>query len=157
MVLEIFFFFQAEDGIRDLTVTGVQTCALPILTPVEMLARVDFDGDDRVRTAHAHGRGVLLFTGHFGFWEINALVHALMLNPIAVLARPLDNPLLHDLLERVRTTTGNTVIYRRGAIRRVLRALGANQACALLIGQDPPTAAARERDCFERPRRTTPR
>src|SRR2546430_13986625 len=27
----MFFFFQAEDGIRDLTVTGVQTCALPIL------------------------------------------------------------------------------------------------------------------------------
>src|SRR2546430_5039594 len=27
---ECFFFFQAEDGIRDLTVTGVQTCALPI-------------------------------------------------------------------------------------------------------------------------------
>src|SRR5207248_5705148 len=26
----IFFFFQAEDGIRDRTVTGVQTCALPI-------------------------------------------------------------------------------------------------------------------------------
>src|SRR2546427_6106487 len=26
------FFFQAEDGIRDLTVTGVQTCALPILS-----------------------------------------------------------------------------------------------------------------------------
>src|SRR5256886_6011900 len=29
----IFFFFQAEDGIRDLTVTGVQTCALPIFGP----------------------------------------------------------------------------------------------------------------------------
>src|SRR5256886_3418470 len=28
-----FFFFQAEDGIRDLTVTGVQTCALPIFIP----------------------------------------------------------------------------------------------------------------------------
>src|SRR2546430_16324201 len=28
--LSFFFFFQAEDGIRDLTVTGVQTCALPI-------------------------------------------------------------------------------------------------------------------------------
>src|SRR5438093_9040629 len=28
----IFFFFQAEDGIRDWSVTGVQTCALPILT-----------------------------------------------------------------------------------------------------------------------------
>src|SRR2546429_3603987 len=28
-----FFFFQAEDGIRDVAVTGVQTCALPILAP----------------------------------------------------------------------------------------------------------------------------
>src|SRR5256886_10057997 len=32
----LFFFFQAEDGIRDLTVTGVQTCALPIF-PIELL------------------------------------------------------------------------------------------------------------------------
>src|SRR5256886_10324899 len=32
------FFFQAEDGIRDLTVTGVQTCALPIL-PLEITQR----------------------------------------------------------------------------------------------------------------------
>src|SRR2546430_487755 len=30
MFIVFFFFFQAEDGIRDLTVTGVQTCALPI-------------------------------------------------------------------------------------------------------------------------------
>src|SRR5256886_118011 len=29
-LVKFFFFFQAEDGIRDLTVTGVQTCALPI-------------------------------------------------------------------------------------------------------------------------------
>src|SRR5690349_21945857 len=35
-----FFFFQAEDGIRDLYVTGVQTCALPIsLLPRQLLLR----------------------------------------------------------------------------------------------------------------------
>src|SRR5690606_40375565 len=31
------FFFQAEDGIRDFHVTGVQTCALPILTDVALV------------------------------------------------------------------------------------------------------------------------
>src|SRR5690606_39529905 len=31
-----FFFFQAEDGIRDFHVTGVQTCALPILASIRM-------------------------------------------------------------------------------------------------------------------------
>ena len=34
MLIKFFFFFQAEDGIRDWSVTGVQTCALPIsMTP----------------------------------------------------------------------------------------------------------------------------
>src|SRR2546422_11734143 len=34
-----FFFFQAEDGIRDVAVTGVQTCALPISGPAGWRAR----------------------------------------------------------------------------------------------------------------------
>src|SRR2546421_3048820 len=34
----VFFFFQAEDGIRDLIVTGVQTCALPICRRYDLLA-----------------------------------------------------------------------------------------------------------------------
>src|SRR2546427_6627886 len=37
-----FFFFQAEDGIRDLTVTGVQTCALPIFHKKYSLCRCSF-------------------------------------------------------------------------------------------------------------------
>src|SRR5207245_3554323 len=54
----VFFFFQAEDGIRDATVTGVQTCALPICSIVieqapcvgvfgaeEGISRYPLDGD----------------------------------------------------------------------------------------------------------------
>src|SRR5690606_1828028 len=35
ILFSFFFFFQAEDGIRDFHVTGVQTCALPILKMIE--------------------------------------------------------------------------------------------------------------------------
>ena len=38
VVVFFFFFFQAEDGIRDYKVTGVQTCALPILERVIVVA-----------------------------------------------------------------------------------------------------------------------
>src|SRR5437762_12950677 len=38
----IFFFFQAEDGIRDTSVTGVQTCALPIFTQLHLSSGVTF-------------------------------------------------------------------------------------------------------------------
>src|SRR5438270_258824 len=49
-VLVYFFFFQAEDGIRDLTVTGVQTCALPILRPESDAVRHGDFGSDGVKT-----------------------------------------------------------------------------------------------------------
>src|SRR2546430_8062531 len=39
-IMSLFFFFQAEDGIRDLTVTGVQTCALPISPVLEQIVEV---------------------------------------------------------------------------------------------------------------------
>src|SRR5262249_59325153 len=45
-----FFFFQAEDGIRDWSVTGVQTCALPICIPGGRIGRA--------RTRRFH-RGIL--------------------------------------------------------------------------------------------------
>src|ERR1039457_7569416 len=37
----LFFFFQAEDGIRDYKVTGVQTCALPIYRILRIIERLD--------------------------------------------------------------------------------------------------------------------
>src|SRR5947209_10820869 len=53
-VLRFFFFFQAEDGIRDIGVTGVQTCALPIYAPVfgdvSKYGVVDIAEDGRIRT-----------------------------------------------------------------------------------------------------------
>jgi KDO2-lipid IV(A) lauroyltransferase len=114
-----------------------------------------FDGSERSRQARSHGRGVIYVTGHFGFWELQAIAHGLVYEPIAVVARPLDNPLLHDLLERVRTSTGNEVIYRKGGLRRILRALQQNRGVALLIDQHIQTPDAVLVDFFGRPAATT--
>jgi len=117
---------------------------------------VEFDGEERVRLAYAQGKGVLFVTGHFGFWELHAVVHALQLAPIGVLARALDNPYLNDLLERIRQRTGNTVIYRQGTIRRVMRMLQTGQGVAVLIDQHIQSRDAIYVDFFERPAATTP-
>jgi Kdo2-lipid IVA lauroyltransferase/acyltransferase len=121
----------------------------------EMLSRVEFEGDDRARQAYAAGRGVFFLTAHFGCWETNGLVHGLQLAPIGVMARPLDNPMLHDLLERVRQCTGNWVIYRKGGIRRTLRALESGQGVAILIDQHIHGPDATLVDFFNRPAATT--
>src|SRR2546429_5238587 len=62
----IFFFFQAEDGIRDVAVTGVQTCALPILrgslgaAPSDPLTVEILDATGKaMRTMHGPGHAGL--------------------------------------------------------------------------------------------------
>ena len=48
------------------------------------------------------GKGAIIFSGHFGYWELQGLAQPLVLPPMSVLARPLDNPYLHALLEDMR-------------------------------------------------------
>src|SRR2546430_9326219 len=63
----VFFFFQAEDGIRDLTVTGVQTCALPIYQTLEPRRRPPHEWAARRLSRqrhHARGAGRGALAGH---------------------------------------------------------------------------------------------
>ena len=120
-----------------------------------MLASSEVEGEERVWSAYQQGRGVLFFTGHFGYWEMHAVTHALRFHPISVLARRLDNPRLHEALEQIRTSTGNSVIYRQGAVRKMLRDLAANRGIALLIDQHLHTPDGVYVDFFRRPAATT--
>src|SRR3954465_7561962 len=125
------------------------------LSPAQMLARVEFEGEERSRLAYAQRKGVLFITGHFGFWELQAMVHALRAEPVSIVARALDNRYLNRLLENIRQGTGNIVIYRRGTIRRVMRALQAGRGVAVLRGQHIMSRDAIYVDFFERPAATT--
>jgi len=128
---------------------------LSTIRPAELRALLEVEGENHFRDALAQGKGVLIITGHFGYWEVHGVAHALVFPPIHVLARPLDNPLLHRFLEETRRRTGNGVIYRQGALRRVLRVLHNNEAVAILIDQHIQPANAVVVDFFERPAATT--
>ena len=116
---------------------------------------VEIEGADRVRHAYAKGKGVLFFTGHFGYWELHAIHHGWAFEPIGVLARALDNPRLNTLLEQIRGGTGNHCIYRQGAVRRVLKTLNDRHGVAMLIDQHMHGPDAIWVNFFERPAATT--
>ena len=116
---------------------------------------VEIEGADRVRHAYAKGKGVLFFTGHFGFWELHAIHHGSAFEPIGVIARALDNPRLNQLLERIRGATGNHCIYRDGAVRRVLKTLHGGHGVAMLIDQHMQSPDAIWVNFFQRPAATT--
>src|SRR5689334_23903731 len=81
----IFFFFQAEDGIRDGTVTGVQTCALPILaagTPHPDAAKLAATAGKASRF-NTYASGPMLFgmivPNNYSGWNHSGIIIALVL------------------------------------------------------------------------------
>jgi KDO2-lipid IV(A) lauroyltransferase len=124
-------------------------------SPQRILQESEVEGEERVWNALQQGRGVFLLSGHFGYWEMQGVAHGVRFNPISLLVRPLDNPKLHHELERIRTATGNTVIYRQGAVRKMLRDLAANKGIAVLIDQHLHSPDAIYIDFFRRPAATS--
>src|SRR5262249_59328470 len=62
-----FFFFQAEDGIRDWSVTGVQTCALPIFRRRSRTFRLSVAGGAMSAGMYATVAGATLLALYWGF------------------------------------------------------------------------------------------
>src|SRR5438034_3901739 len=63
----LFFFFQAEDGIRDHCVTGVQTCALPIYIVLNVFRAVEFGPLARMNFVSLAAGGNFAFAANHGY------------------------------------------------------------------------------------------
>lgn len=97
---------------------------------------ISYDGFEHYEEAKRRGKGVLFATGHLGNWELSAYAHALMTEPMHIVVRPLDNPLLDHFVLQRRTGSGNRVIGKKDLLRGVLKALAANEAVGILIDQN---------------------
>ena len=121
----------------------------------ELMRLVDVEGGARVEQALARGRGVVFFSGHVGYWELQVMVHAVLFAPVVLVARTLDNPLLDRLLGRIRGRVGTRVLPRQGAVRGLLRALRNRASVALMIDQHMQDRSAVTVAFFDRPAATT--
>ena len=112
---------------------------------------VGYEGLENYRAAKRAGKGVLVATAHFGNWELSAFAHALLTEPMHVMIRPLDNPLIDRIVEERRASSGNQLVHKRDAARTVLKALRTNAAIGILIDQNTTPAEGVFVDFFGKP------
>jgi KDO2-lipid IV(A) lauroyltransferase len=121
----------------------------------EIMALVDAYGAEAVRAALAERRGVVMATGHIGNWELNGIGLGWLFEPVAVVARPLDNPVLDARLVAFRRKSGNSVLYKRSALGQALRHLRSGRAVAFLVDQNVQAEEAVFVEFFGRPAAST--
>ena len=95
-----------------------------------------FRGGEHLQAALEKKQGLLVMTSHFGNWELTGVGFSLRYWPFNIVVRPLDNPLLDRLIDKMRCQTGNRTIPKRGSVRQVLRLLRQGETVALLIDQN---------------------
>ncbi|HEX8492797.1 MAG TPA: lysophospholipid acyltransferase family protein [Pyrinomonadaceae bacterium] len=105
----------------------------PRATPESLRGILECEGLEHLEAARARGRGVIMFTGHLGAWELSSFALSALGYPMSFLVRRIDNPLVEQLIDKTRTRFGNRSIDKRAAARPMLRTLRAGETLGILV------------------------
>ena len=114
------------------------------------------EGEEHLHTAMAMKRGCILLTGHLGFWEAGSFVFPVLGLPVAVVAKPMRNPLVDAYFRRLRQNYGAYLIDSKKGARRIFKALQQNHAVGILMDQHITQREAVAVPFFGRLAHTTP-
>ena len=94
---------------------------------------IDCEGLEHLDAAQRSGRGVILFTGHVGGWELTSFALSLFDHPLSFLVRRIDNPKIEALIDRARARLGNRTIGKTSAAREMLQILQIGGTLGILV------------------------
>ena len=135
--------------------TFMDIIKLPHLGEEKRNALINVEGEENLHKALREKKGALLFSAHYGSWEI-APFFLSKKGKLSVIARPLDNKLLEKELLKLRTRQGSHVIYKHQAAKKILQSLRGKDMVAFLIDQNVLRQQAVFVDFFGKKAATTP-
>ncbi|HOG12700.1 MAG: lysophospholipid acyltransferase family protein [Smithellaceae bacterium] len=125
------------------------------LNPDNVHQWVRIQGLEHYDEARRKGKGVLLFSAHFGNWEIGNAAMAIARKPLIFIYRILDSQFLEEAITYVRATCGNISLDKENAMRPMIRALKKGETINILIDQNVAVYDGIFVDFFGRPACTT--
>ena len=116
---------------------------------VEIVGREHFD------KAHETGRGILFFTGHFGSWEVFNLLPPAFGFEMNILVRRIDNRLVEDYVDKMRTRFGSVTLDKTKSARTMFRLLEHGKLLGILADLNAQEREGVFVDFFGTPASTT--
>lgn len=113
---------------------------IPWLTVKKLDGCVRCDGMENLHDALKKGKGVIFITAHFGNWELMAAYYGLKGLPVDIVARELDNPAFEEFVKWARQRSGNRIVSKSRAMRRLLKTLASNGIAGILLDQNVAAA-----------------
>ncbi|KUG21623.1 lipid a biosynthesis lauroyl acyltransferase [hydrocarbon metagenome] len=141
----------AKGVYRHFATVAAEFFDMPYVTKETIHKWAEVEGLENYKAAIAKGKGILSIVAHFGNWEILPFGVPIYARTINIVYRPLDNPVIDNMVEYVRTMMGNTLIPKGGSGKRILELLKENQIVGLLSDQNVDLQEGVFVDFFGRP------
>jgi KDO2-lipid IV(A) lauroyltransferase len=141
----------AKGVYRHMGIVMAELFEMPYITRETLREWADVEGLENLEKAFAQGKGVLSIVAHFGNWELMTAAVPLMARPMQIIYRPLDSPVMDNLLGWSRTKHGNSLIPKGGSGKRIIRLLRENNAIGILSDQNVDKNEGAFVDFFGRP------
>ena len=128
----------ARKSMHNLLYLGIEVLFTPrMITPQTWQRHVRMtDMSETIRMLLAQRRGAVLLTGHLGNFEVVGYTMATLGFPTVSVARPLDNTYIWDYMVHLLERTGQSFLYKKGAMRSVDGVLGEGGALSIVADQD---------------------
>ena len=146
----------AKESYISFTIVVVDFLDIPYLNKDNLHQWISIEGLDNYTKACKDGKGVLIFSAHFGNWEIGNAALAIMTEPFIFVYRGFDSPFLERVITGVRASYGNISLSKDNAMRPMLRLLKNGATINLLIDQNVTWYEGVFVDFFDRKACTTP-
>lgn len=124
---------------------------MPYLNKDNIHKWMDVEGVENFQAGIARGKGMLSIVAHFGNWELMTIAGPMYLKPFYIVYRPLDNHVIDNVVEYVRTIQGNSLIPKGGSGKTVVELLKANHLIGILSDQNVSNREGVFVDFFGRP------
>lgn len=125
--------------------------------PEKILKKVEILHPEVLEQALDKKKGVILFSGHFGNWELIPLILSRQLNQkVNSVAREMNNPLVEKKVKQFRKYMGSELIYKRNSMRTILKRLEKNGIIYLLIDHNTIAREGVFVNFFGKPASTVP-
>ncbi|CAA6821568.1 MAG: Unknown protein [uncultured Sulfurovum sp.] len=123
----------------------------------EVIQNVKFENEEIIKTYQKENKQFILITGHYGNWELLSQSIAINFDLVLVgVGRELDSKLMDDVLTRNRERFNVEMIYKKGAMKGCIRAIGQKKIVGILTDQHLSPSQSIDLDFFNHKATHTP-
>ncbi len=120
---------------QNMAITVLEICQMTCFSKEDILQKVRIRGKENLLNTTKSPKGVIMISAHIGNWEMCHLFLSSYLQKSQVVVAQNQPVFIELIIHKLRTSTGNTIISKKGAMIKLVRTLRKGKMIGLLIDQ----------------------